>query len=306
MRMYYFLKLFVIFVLDMCARYNSFKRIPVAELISYLDNQGNLTTLSSTCGMLLCTRGEATFRMANLTCRLQASHICLYRPATRAHVLSISPDFEAIVFRSTMDFVLPVIEQALSGREVSALADAPCVQLLPGEYALVRQQMSVLIRGLSYIERLPEDAPALPLLRHAVDNLGRSLLFQVFFLYVQHRPAQASPPQGGDLIVHRFMLDLIQFYKQQRQVEFYADRQHLSPRYFSSIIREHTGDPALRWIVNYVISGLKQSLSDPSQSMKSIAAAYHFSSATLLSRYFRQYTGVSPRTFRKEVLSGGG
>ena len=109
--MYYFLKLFVIFVLDMCARYNSFKRIPVAELISYLDNQGNLTTLSSTCGMLLCTRGEATFRMANLTCRLQASHICLYRPATRAHVLSISPDFEAIVFRSTMDFVLPVIEQ---------------------------------------------------------------------------------------------------------------------------------------------------------------------------------------------------
>ena len=53
----------------MCARYNSFKRIPVAELISYLDNQGNLTTLSSTCGMLLCTRGEATFRMANLTCR---------------------------------------------------------------------------------------------------------------------------------------------------------------------------------------------------------------------------------------------
>lgn len=289
----------------MCARYNSFKRIPLAEVTSRLDRQGNLTTLASTCGLLLCTNGEATFRMANLIYHLRASDICLYRPATSAQVIHISNDFDGIVFLSTLDFVLPVIEQAVSGREAIMLADNPCISTRPNELMLISRHVELLTHGLRQMEEVTEEEPSLPLLRMALNSLGRSLILQVLFLYMQRRTVAAMPAQSSDLIVHRFTLDLIRHYKQQRSVEFYASRQHLTPRYFSSVVKERTGDPALQWIVKYVISGLKQSLSDPAETIKHIADVYHFPSATFLSRYFRQYTGMSPKTYRNMALRGG-
>lgn len=288
----------------MCARYNSFKRMPLADVTSLLDEQGNLVTLASTCGLLLCTSGEVTFRMSNLVYNLHASEICLYRPATSAQVIHISDDFDGIVFRSTLDFVLPVIEQAISGREVVVLADNPCISTRPDEFALISRHVDLLTQGLQQMEVLPEEGSSLPLLRLALDSLGRSLILQVLFLYMQHQSGPSTPAQGSDLIVHRFILDLIHHYKQQRSVEFYAERQHLTPRYFSAVIKDRTGDPALRWITKYVISGLKQALSDPVETIKHIADIYHFPSATFLSRYFRQYTGMSPRTYRNMALRG--
>ena len=105
-----------------------------------------------------------------------------------------------------------------------------------------------------------------------------------------------------DLIFHRFLLSLFQHFRQEREVAFYAELQHLSPRYFSSIIKEKSGSNALQWIVQMVIAESKLMLETSELSIKEISVRLNFPTQSFFGKYFKQYTGFSPKEFRESVL----
>ena len=79
-------------------------------------------------------------------------------------------------------------------------------------------------------------------------------------------------------------------YKRQEQC--------LTPRYFSTIVREKSGRNALQWIMMFIIAEAKKLLSDPDPSIKEIAETLGFSNQSFFGRYFKQYVGLSPMAFR--------
>ena len=74
-----------------------------------------------------------------------------------------------------------------------------------------------------------------------------------------------------DKIVNRFLVALYENYHMQRTVQFYADLQHLSPYYFSSIIKEKSGKSAMQWIENVTMTFMRQHIEDSDMSLKQIA-----------------------------------
>ena len=70
---------------------------------------------------------------------------------------------------------------------------------------------------------------------------------------------------------------------------FYARMQHITPRYFSAIIKEKTGDSALQWIVRMVITEAKQLLEESDLSIKEIADQLNFPTQSFFGKYFKQY-----------------
>lgn len=72
------------------------------------------------------------------------------------------------------------------------------------------------------------------------------------------------------------MLSLYRFYRKERDVTFYAGLQHLSPRYFSTIVKEKSGSSASQWIIQMVITEAKQLLETSDLSIKEIATQLNF------------------------------
>ncbi len=132
-------------------------------------------------------------------------------------------------------------------------------------------------------------------------KLGEALVQEVFFCYFSSHAQQDATMDSRDKTVRTFIISLMDKHKRQREVKAYAQDQFLTPRYFSALIKEKTGRTAQQWIIQVVISSIKQALLYSTKSLKEIAAEYNFPTQSFFGKYFRQYTGMSPSDFRYQT-----
>ena len=98
---------------------------------------------------------------------------------------------------------------------------------------------------------------------------------------------------------NRFYNAIIEHCHQHRDVQFYADLFCLSPKHFSSIVKQQTGHSAGHWIQHYLLIRLKQALIyEPETSIQAIADRFGFSEQASFARYFKQHTGMTPTEYR--------
>ena len=102
-------------------------------------------------------------------------------------------------------------------------------------------------------------------------------------------------------LVYNFFLLIMENYKENREVIFYAEKLFITPKYLSRIIKEISGRSAKEWIVEYTISEIKSLLHDLSLNIQEIAVKINFSSQASLGRFFRKHTGMSPSEYRCDI-----
>ncbi len=113
-------------------------------------------------------------------------------------------------------------------------------------------------------------------------------------------PLEADSNSIKNNIALTFQADLMQHFIRHRDVAFYAAQQRLSPRYFSAVIKEVSGHNALYWIVQAVTGESKKRIIESGLSIKEIAYSLNFSNPTFFSRWFKQYTGSTPKEFKQK------
>ena len=97
-------------------------------------------------------------------------------------------------------------------------------------------------------------------------------------------------------------IDLIGIYhKEDRTVNFYADKVCLTPRYFTTEIRKSTGKPALTWINEVVTAHAKSLLITQKRTVTEIAEELNFTDASLFCRFFKRHTGLTPSEYRQTI-----
>ena len=131
-----------------------------------------------------------------------------------------------------------------------------------------------------------------------VGDMLEVLFLQMELYRFQNGEAVQQFSPKADLF-SQFYDALMQHYRESREVKFYADLFCLSPKYFSAIIKQHTGVNAAEWISNYVILQAK-SLLKHRQKMSILQVAHEtgFDDQASFSRYFKNRTGLSPMEYR--------
>ena len=122
------------------------------------------------------------------------------------------------------------------------------------------------------------------------------------FIYFSNEPQTPLPQDKKDKIFQNFMITLYRYYRQERDVTFYADKQCLSARYFSSVIKEKSGSSALQWIIQNVITEAKYLLDNTDLSIKEITTKLNFPTQSFYGKYFKQYVGISPKEYRNKLI----
>ncbi len=135
------------------------------------------------------------------------------------------------------------------------------------------------------------------------NEIVRSLFTTAFYIIAEiNKREQDQQSKRGrcEVIFDEFMQLLGQHCRRERNVGFYAEQLDLTPKYFSTAIKEVSGKTAARWIDEAVILEAKTLLKYSGQSIQEIATALNFSTQSFFGKYFKQHTGESPSRYKRK------
>lgn len=133
------------------------------------------------------------------------------------------------------------------------------------------------------------------------NEIIESLFKTAFYIIseVSNREKEQLPKQGRcEVIFDEFMNLLEEHCRRERNVSFYAEQLNITPKYFSSAIKQVSGKTAARWIDDAVIMEAKTMLKFSGMSIQEIAYRLNFSTQSFFGKYFKQHTGVSPSRYK--------
>ncbi len=279
-----------------------FENISIQHVSEVLESQSNLMSLMDLAGFFLCRQGWVDVSINDRTFHIQAGDIYFYTPSTYVSLLNRSEDLEGIAVKCEMDFILPLYERVLDGKSILAMREHPGISLTREQLSRIEQTVSLIHDRQEAMASLPRDSQAHDILQHLLLAQAEGLFYELLFDYVSNSQSlQPKDQDGKDRIFQMFLVSLFRNYKREREVSFYAAEQCLSPRYFSSIVKEKSGHSALQWIIQMVISSARQMLRGSDLSIKEVATAFNFPSQSFFGKYFKQYVGLSPKEYRRQV-----
>ena len=103
-----------------------------------------------------------------------------------------------------------------------------------------------------------------------------------------------------DVIFESFYKLVQLHHKEHRIVSFYADKLCLTPKYFSTLIKEATGKTTRDWINESVILSAKALLKSTDMTIQEISIRLSFPNQSFFGKYFKTLVGKSPVEYRKE------
>ncbi len=246
-------------------------------------------------GAFICTGGSAIIRVNDVGRKLSRGDMLLYPPYSKVSLEESDNEFKGILASVDYEFVIASVKSLEWSANLHFISRHPMVRLLEKDY-------EVILSLLRLIEdKTGENTSPLNLL--LLSSLWESLTYQVLTAYLTVHPLEPYSDSVKNNIALTFQADLMQHYTTQREVAFYATLQRLSPRYFSTIIKEVTGHNALYWIVQAVTGEAKRRIIESGLSIKEIAYSLNFRSPTFFSRWFKQYTGLTPKEFKQQRQS---
>ena len=99
----------------------------------------------------------------------------------------------------------------------------------------------------------------------------------------------------------RFMQLVSQYCKKERKVHFYASKLCISSKYLSTIIKEVSGKTPSRWIDEVIMSEAIFLLKYSNATVQEIAFQMNFPNPSFFGKFFKRYTGFSPKTYRNNA-----
>lgn len=102
----------------------------------------------------------------------------------------------------------------------------------------------------------------------------------------------------GDEIVKMLVRLIIKNYHKERSVNFYAEQMHLSPQHLSTTVKKVTGKTITDIISALVVRDAQAKLKSTELTIQEIAYSLNFPDISFFGKYFKRYTGMSPKQYR--------
>lgn len=116
--------------------------------------------------------------------------------------------------------------------------------------------------------------------------------------YLNENLSDQQDKSRHEALTEEFLNLVNMHYREQREVGFYAEKLHLTPKYLSKIIKHNSGKSANQWIDDNVILEAKALLKSTNMNIQQISDHLSFPSQSFFGKYFKRKTGFSPKEYR--------
>lgn len=280
-----------------------FRRILLTSDTFQILKEGQIISTFNKCGIFYCQRGSVEVSLEGCHYHIKPGDVYIYMASTLVHLLHKSEDAEGIMVEVDFHYILPIVNKVINVESQLFMRKNPCVSLSGEQCAHFEYLLNNLWDRINAEDCQKENVQYQHLKLELIKSMGQTICYEILNMYFTNQPLQPLQQGKKDVVFQNFMLSLFRFCRKERDVSFYARMQHITPRYFSAIIKEKTGDSALQWIVRMVITEAKQLLEESDLSIKEIADQLNFPTQSFFGKYFKQYVGVSPKEYRNNAAT---
>ena len=254
----------------------------------------NAPELSGSCLHLLCTDGEGSFVFNGHRYRIAKDDLVVIVGPDRVTGMTTVPGMQVEWFAANNNFLqslLPANNYSIGGS--ISLNQDPVIPLSEEEALHV----------LTDFHRLRDrmEDTHLQFYRELMGSLCLTMMYDIFEAHTRRDATDTHTDRTAYIVKQLMDLLATGISRTQREVKYYADRLHVSPKYLSATIKRVTGLSVSSYINRHTVPILKKYLDDERLSLTQISELMNFSSLSYFSRYCSKHLGQSPSEYRLSI-----
>ena len=254
----------------------------------------NAAELGSTCMHLLCTAGEGVFEFNGRQYTIGRNDLVVMPQPDRAKKLAASADMHVEWFAADYKFLqnlLPSNNYSIGGS--ISLNQDPVIRLTD-------QQAAHLLDDFHRLRDRMGDRDLL-FYRDLMGSLCLTMMYDIFEPHAQRDNIDLHSDRTAYIVKQLMQLLATGVSATEREVSYYAERLHVSPKYLSATVKRVTGHSVSSYIARHTVPIIKGYLDDERLSLTQIADRMNFSSLSYFSRYCTKHLGQSPTDYRQSL-----
>ena len=247
-------------------------------------------------GVCICLKGEAEINVESKKYHIRKGDMCVVFPEDTLHIRKKSGDFKGYIIVLAPEFLYSINIQGAT-QIYLYIKEHRCISLSDKE----REDLTGMYEDMKRYDARADQ----PYRREISRHLSIALVYEVIGLYKKGEPLERQAYSRKDQLYFDFM-ELVQTHlKQERGIEFYADKLCISSRHLSSICKELDGQTAKKCIDEQIIIQVRMLLSTTTLTVAQIADEFNFPNASFFTRFFKEHTGITPKEYRNAEKSSG-
>ena len=133
-------------------------------------------------------------------------------------------------------------------------------------------------------------------------HLVAAFLWQLNYYWLESESERLATLSREQKLFSDFVQLVSRYATQEHNIDFYARRLFISPRYMSTLVKAVSGKPAKQWIDEAITTRIKVELRHTDKSAAQIADEMNFPNASFFCKFFRRMTGTTTQAYRQRRI----
>lgn len=249
--------------------------------------------------MHLCTRGKCEMIVNDKRCLLKCGDALIKSPLVQISRVKESEDFcMATIFEDEIDVLAPIAETNFDivqdflrqNKFYCSCKANEQANFLTRKKTIDEYKQALTSKDISGKQNIA--------IKHIIALLEQATILEYANIFLKQQENKHEDNNKERNIMIRFIFTLFNNYKYHRQVKFYADSLNFSANHFTRIIKKVSKRTPSEWISIITINQSKKLLRKQNISIKEVAQELNFPEQFTFRKYFKLYTGISPKEYK--------
>lgn len=269
------------------------------DLMAGMDITGNIKHLFKTPSkvsgymFLLCFQGTCSITVHLTQYTMKKGTLLILLPDLYFQILEQSDDCKFIFAGFATELVRSSSLFSKSIEYTPFIFEKPVLQLDKKAFDLMYSYLRIIIKAKNISNNIVTQEQAALTFTQLILGLGN---------LIKNGKSVNQQYNRNQEIVKELVRTVVMNYHTERNVSFYADKMHLSPQHLSTTIKKITGKTLTDIISSFIINDAKAKLKSTEMTIQEIAYSLNFPDISFFGKYFKRYTGMSPKQYRNTEL----
>ncbi|MBB4805154.1 AraC-like DNA-binding protein [Chryseobacterium defluvii] len=226
---------------------------------------------------------------------LSANMFMVTDPQTVYEMISVSDDFQSRMVSYKREFI-----SALSLKFNRLIAYRYFRQQMNRGVPFQEDEMEVVWKSVNFLKYILDSETEMMYKKEMTEHLFSVFCYQMAGIISKEDNSSLSRMSRQEEIVFNFLRDLSTYYHTERTVEFYAERQSITTRHLSAVVKSITGKSASQIIALIVLNEAKVLLNSSEKPVSEVSSLLGFSDQYSFSHFFKKHLELSPTQYRNQ------